>query len=1152
MILEFYPIFASVVYKKNFFWGKKFPSFLHISKKSSTFAADIGLRTLQFYITMKKILSLFTLILLVQWTFAVDPSANLATYYANIDGKATDSNDNLRKALCTIISDGYTKIGYSSLPNSVYAASSNPSDFYNGSGSSKTMEDIYSSYPYNSSQDGSSATTCGTGWNKEHTVPQSWFGKASPMVSDAHHVFPTDIRMNSVRSNYPYGENNATKSCSDYGYGHLGTSTFSGYTGQVFDPGSKEDCGGNCYRGDIARVYFYMATRYRTTNFTNGTGGTSFTYTNGVADLTDYMKNLMLKWHREDPVSEKELKRNNAIYAHQKNRNPFVDYPCLVEYIWGDKKGETVSLSSLISGYTGVGTDCCSSEPTLTVSSSSVTISPIATSSSTTQTFTVTGANLTGSISITKNSGSSSYITVNPTSITSGYNGTTPITITYNAPASAGTHTATLTISSTGATPVTVNITASCAASYTATWMADGSQVGTSYAASGTRPDVPATNPSNCTSSRVFMGWTATSGYSGNSAPGDLFTTTAPTITTDKTFYAVYADKETSGGGGSSSSASYTFSNKSWAASPSNWTSGKDGNGFSNSGVQVTTGASGANATCPTSYNSISSIVISYCTNASKGAGSITMTVGSTSVSNNVSTTGGTTPRDLTFDFSSTKPSGAPQITVTCTTNSIYICGVTITYGGGGSTTYSNYSTQCTACTPVAATASYAYPTRTTTCGGSVSNTFTTNSNATVSYTSSNETVATVASDGTVTPVGAGTATITATVPANTCYTGGASASFTLTVNRTSTSASFVSPTTTVGVGSSVTNTVTTESDGTVTYSSDNTSVATVNSSGQVTGKVAGTATITANIAQSSCYNATSASYTITVEAAPEYTVTFMNMGGTHDTRTGTAGSAISAVSDPTACAGYTFEGWSTSQYVVDNTVTPSLSTPTTIPVGGATYYAVYSKTEGSGSSAATAGTTLWSEDFSGYSANNVPSGTIASSHTGTTIYGNSTITYACDKGGGTTKIYAEKLAGGTSPEILIAKSNGSFSISGIPTGSAETMTLLFNTNKSGSPSNFSITSGTSGISIGSLSSPAANQLSCSITNANGVTTFDLTIKYTSSQNSREDNFLLTVATAGSGGSTTYHTTAPDCSCTATITATSNDDSMGTVGVTLP
>lgn len=290
--------------------------------------------------------------------WAVDPSTNLQTYYAAANGKATDANDALRVQLCTIISTNYSSIGYSSLSTSVYAASSNPSDFYNGS--SMTMEDIYSSKEYTSSQDGSSANTCGTGWNKEHTVPQSWFGEASPMKSDAHHVFPTDIRMNSCRSNYPYGENDAAKYCNSYGYGHLGTSTFAGYSGTVFDPGSKEDCGGKCYRGDLARVYFYMVTRYRTTNFTSGTGSTSFTYSNGVADLTDYMKNLMLKWHREDPVSEKELIRNNAIYAHQHNRNPFVDYPCLAEYIWGEHKGEAVDLNALVSGYAGVGTDCCS------------------------------------------------------------------------------------------------------------------------------------------------------------------------------------------------------------------------------------------------------------------------------------------------------------------------------------------------------------------------------------------------------------------------------------------------------------------------------------------------------------------------------------------------------------------------------------------------------------------------------------------------------------------------------------------------------------------------------------------------------------------------------------------------------------------------
>ena len=297
----------------------------------------------------KHFFSFLALVLVAQLVWAIDPSTSLTTYYASIDGKSTNSSDDLRKTLCTVISTGYTSIGYSSLPNQVYGASSNPSDFVNGTGSNATMEDIYSSKPYKMSDSGSSASTCGTGWNKEHTVPQSWFNEASPMKSDAHHVFPTDIRMNSLRSSYPYGENNAAKGCSSWGYGSVGPSTFEGYTGTVFDPGEGGEHGS--YKGDLARVYFYMATRYRTTNFTNGSGGTSFTYSGGVADLTEYMKNLMLKWHREDPVSEKELIRNNAIYAHQKNRNPFIDYPELVEYIWGTKKGQTVVLASLISGY---------------------------------------------------------------------------------------------------------------------------------------------------------------------------------------------------------------------------------------------------------------------------------------------------------------------------------------------------------------------------------------------------------------------------------------------------------------------------------------------------------------------------------------------------------------------------------------------------------------------------------------------------------------------------------------------------------------------------------------------------------------------------------------------------------------------------------
>jgi len=301
----------------------------------------------------KHIIGFIALVVLAQgiWAQDVQPSTELTTYYAQINGKAADSNDQLRITLCAIISDGYTSIGYSSLQNNMFAASTDPTDFVNGT--DKTMEDIYSSKPYKSNDNGSSASICGTGWNKEHTVPQSWFNEASPMKSDAFHVYPTDIKMNSVRSSYPYGENNEAKSCAQYGYGSLGASTFPGYTGTVFDPGEGGEHGS--YKGDLARTYFYMVTRYRTTKFTDGTGNTSFTYSGGVANLTPYMESLMLKWHREDPVSEKELKRNNAIYAHQHNRNPFIDYPELVEYMWGTKKGQTVTLASLVSGYDGGG-----------------------------------------------------------------------------------------------------------------------------------------------------------------------------------------------------------------------------------------------------------------------------------------------------------------------------------------------------------------------------------------------------------------------------------------------------------------------------------------------------------------------------------------------------------------------------------------------------------------------------------------------------------------------------------------------------------------------------------------------------------------------------------------------------------------------------
>ena len=124
----------------------------------------------------------------------------------------------------------------------------------------------------------------------------------------------------------------------------------------------------------------------------------------------------------------------------------------------------------------------------------------------------------------------------------------------------------------------------------------------------------------------------------------------------------------------------YTFSSKSWAASQGDWTSGKDGNQMtSGRGIQVTTGVSGANATSPESFTNVSKVVVTYSTNASNGAGRIKIKIGTNAeVTKNVTKTGGTNDRTLTYDFSPNQ-TGNIKVTVTCSTNSIYIKSIAIT-----------------------------------------------------------------------------------------------------------------------------------------------------------------------------------------------------------------------------------------------------------------------------------------------------------------------------------------------------------------------------------------------------------------------------------------------------------------------------------------
>lgn len=137
-------------------------------------------------------------------------------------------------------------------------------------------------------------------------------------------------------------------------------------------------------------------------------------------------------------------------------------------------------------------------------------------------------------------------------------------------------------------------------------------------------------------------------------------------------------------GAGGTSTYAYTFTSKSWTATlegnSANWESGQDGGGFSNGGIQVTATYSGANGTSPYSFTDVEEIVVTYCTNASKGAGSIKVTVGTGATQTftvSAPSSGGTTAKTTSFTYSP-KESGKVNIEVTCSTNSIYLIGASI------------------------------------------------------------------------------------------------------------------------------------------------------------------------------------------------------------------------------------------------------------------------------------------------------------------------------------------------------------------------------------------------------------------------------------------------------------------------------------------
>ncbi|MFT7612652.1 MAG: endonuclease I [Parvicellaceae bacterium] len=236
-------------------------------------------------------------------------------YYDLAAGK---TGETLRTSLKGII-DAHTVYSYSDLWTHFSSTDNN----------SGLVWDMYSdvpsgtpsyTYAFGTDQCGSYSAE-GDCYNREHSVPQSWFGSASPMYSDLFHIYPTDGFVNGQRGSFPFGEVGSATSTTSNG-SKVGPSNFPGYSGTVFEPIDE-------YKGDFARTYFYMMTRYK--GSISGWSSDMFTSDN----LSSWAENLLLSWSLADPVSAKETARNNAIYWIQGNRNPFIDDPTWIESIWG-------------------------------------------------------------------------------------------------------------------------------------------------------------------------------------------------------------------------------------------------------------------------------------------------------------------------------------------------------------------------------------------------------------------------------------------------------------------------------------------------------------------------------------------------------------------------------------------------------------------------------------------------------------------------------------------------------------------------------------------------------------------------------------------------------------------------------------------------
>jgi endonuclease I len=295
---------------------------------------------------LKKKLSMKKLYILIYLFTNLLAAQIPAGYYNSATGL---SGEDLRNALKTIISTGHIKLPYTSSTSTDVWKSYQHTDVRPGN--TTIIWDMYSDRPNSSPAYTFTLYTnqCGTAtmesscYSREHCFPKSWWGgfddAANPQYTDLHHLFPADQYVNLKKSNYPIGKVGTATWTSTNG-SKVGPSAVAGYNGTIFEPIDE-------YKGDFARAYLYIVTRYKDkiSNWIASNSGQQIVNVMEGDSYKSFYLNMLIQWHLQDPVSAKEINRNNAIYysTPQKNRNPFIDHPEYVDAIWNSA---TINLAA--------------------------------------------------------------------------------------------------------------------------------------------------------------------------------------------------------------------------------------------------------------------------------------------------------------------------------------------------------------------------------------------------------------------------------------------------------------------------------------------------------------------------------------------------------------------------------------------------------------------------------------------------------------------------------------------------------------------------------------------------------------------------------------------------------------------------------------